>query len=521
MQKKIALLIVGLICLFFAFGCSNSQNQEVTFISGNYTYALTNGKVKIVKYSGEETDLVIPESIDGHPVVAIADEAFSRCDSLISVSIPNSVIDIGINPFAACFKLQQIIVPSTHPTLSIIDGALFSTGKEKRMICLPYGSKNTSFSIPEGTVAIGDKAFYSCSSVTTVIIPDSVISIGNYAFMGCNSLSSITLPNSVTSIGDNPFNGCNKLKSITISPDNPNYYIDNNMLISKKDMRLICYFEDRKVTELTIPQGVKIIGDRAFYGCSKLTTVIIPDSVTSIGERAFSSCTELTSVNIPEGVKSIEEEAFAFCTSLYKVTLPNSLTSIGDNAFLDCYCLTSITIPDGVTNIGVNPFCLCLGLKNINVSPDSTALSVIDGVLYSKKDKRLIFMPCRLQMREFSIPNGVKTIDAYAFYYCTSLTSVTIPDSVTSINEYAFSGCSSLRSISIPKSVTDIGTYAFMSCSSLRSVTITKNTTFIGENAFLLCHDSLVLTVEKDSYAANYAKENSIRYTYPDANDWL
>ncbi len=86
-----------------------------------------------------------------------------------------------------------------------------------------------------------------------------------------------------------------------------------------------------------------------------------------------------------------------------------------------------------------------------------------------------------------SIPNSVTSIEYWAFSHCYSLTSVSTPDSVTSIGVWAYSGCSSLTSVSIPNSVTDIGDYAFSECSSLTSVSIPNSVTSIGRSAFSWC----------------------------------
>ena len=91
---------------------------------------------------------------------------------------------------------------------------------------------------------------------------------------------------------------------------------------------------------------------------------------------------------------------------------------------------------------------------------------------------------------------------------------------MTSIGEYAFYDCSSLTSIELSDSVTSIGKYAFYDCSALTTIELPDSVTSIGDSAFKKC-DNLTMTVQRDSYAAQYAKDNNINYTYPDANDWL
>ena len=114
----------------------------------------------------------------------------------------------------------------------------------------------------------------------------------------------------------------------------------------------------------------------------------------------------------------------------------------------------------------------------------------------------------------------VTTIGDSAFWECDSLTDITLPDSVTTIGDAAFYWCKSLTDITIPDSVTSIGDSAFGLCDSLTSITLPDSVTSIGDSAFYGCN-SLILTVGRDSYAKQYAVENGIQYTYPDANNWL
>ena len=196
------------------------------------------------------------------------------------------------------------------------------------------------------------------------------------------------------------------------------------------------------------------------------------------------------------------------------------ISSIGDAAFSFCSSLTSISIPDSVTSIGFNPFAGCDNLTKIKVSPDHPTLATIDGVLFDKREQKLICYPCAFTENSYSISQGISSIGDAAFSFCSSLTDISIPDSVTSIGDNAFSYCSSLTSISIPDSVTSIGDNAFSRCSSLTSISIPDSVTSIGVWAFSGC-TSLTLTVDRDSYALQYAKENGIEYTYTDALDWL
>ena len=198
--------------------------------------------------------------------------------------------------------------------------------------------------------AIGSRAFYGCSGLTSITIPNSVTAIGSWAFSECTGLTSIIIPNSVTTIGSFAFEGCSGLTSITI----PN---------SVTAIGSWAFHSCSGLTSVTIPNSVTAIGDSAFYGCSSLTSVTIGNSVTSIGSGAFFGCSGLTSVTIGNSVTSIGENAFDRCSGLTSVTIPNSVTSIGDYAFRNCSGLTEI-----VSLASIPPVCNAGVFENVDKS---------------------------------------------------------------------------------------------------------------------------------------------------------
>ena len=342
---------------------------------------------------------------------------------------------------------------------------------------------------------IGNRAFQYCHSLTSVTLPDSVTAIGDYAFASCDSLTAVTIPDSVTRIGANPFGYCSKLTEIRVSPLHPALAVVDGVLFSRADKRLVCFPCAFAAKHYVIPRSVKVIGNSAFASCDSLTSVTLPDSVTAIGNSAFYRCSSLTSITIPDSVTAIGDHAFSWCSNLTSITLPDSVTSIGDHAFYGCTGLTAITLPDSVTDIGANPFERCSNLTEIRVSPRHPALAVIDGVLFSKADKRLVCFPCAFAAKHYVIPRGVKVIGNRAFACCTCLTDLTIPGSVTAIGDYMFSNCSSLTDLTIPASVTSIGHQAFSDC------------------------PALTLTVPRGSFAEQYCKDNGLKYTSTGAPD--
>ena len=339
-----------------------------------------------------------------------------------------------------------------------------TTGKCGENVTYSFDSKTGTLTI-SGTGDMYDcssfdaSVFYNNQNIKVVIIEKGVTSIGSSAFNCCTSLTSITIPDSVTSIGSSAFNCCTNLTSITI------------------------------------PDSVTSIGAAAFSGCTSLTSVTIPHGVTSVEFETFCGCTSLTSVTIPNGVKSIDDESFLGCTSLTNITIPDSVISIGLMAFLNCTSLESVTIPDSVTSIDIDAFEGCTSLTSINVEKNNINYSSVNGVLFDRNQNELICYPAGKNDKTYEIPNGVTSIDDYAFSYCTSLISVTIPNSVTSIGVRAFCGCESLTSVTIPDGVTSIGNSAFYNCTSLISVTIPNSVTSIGVRAFCGCESLTSVTI--------------------------
>ena len=301
-----------------------------------------------------------------------------------------------------------------------------------------------------------------------------------------------------------------------------------------------------KLKTVTIPNGVKRIGDSAFRGCSSLTSVTIPDSVTSVGYGAFFRCSSLTSITIPSSVTSIGLEVLAMCNNLVSIDVDKSnvsyhsngnclidtkqkalisgcnssmipddgsVTSIDDFAFYGYIDLRSIAIPDSVTSIGMLAFSGCSGLTSVTIGNSVTSIGYFafygcDGLtsitipfVGEKADgtgetrfNHIFGIVVPNSLKEVVITGG-ENIGDWAFFNCSGLTSVTIPDSVTSIGKRAFIGCSSLTSITIPDSVVSIGEQAFRGCSGLISVSIPDSVTSIGEGAFLGCIGLTSITI--------------------------
>lgn len=299
MRKNCTLLQTTLLAflLFLGFETAKAETFEV---DGIYYSILSDesegtiGTVEVVIRGGGEGyagDIILPETVNiagkSYAVTSIAGSAFSRCNELTSVVIPNSITTIG----SYCFEESP--------------------------------------------------------KLTTIIIPNSVTTIKRRAFNNSVGLTSITIPSSVTSIGDFLFYGCNALTSIVVEEGNTVYDSRENCnaIIETETGQLIAGCQST-----VIPNSVTGIGMGAFSKQQGITNVTIPNSVMSIGQSAFSQCSNLTSVSIPNSVTTIERCAFELC-GFSNITIPNSVTKFGHRAFGECsnlktlYCYANWFLP--------------------------------------------------------------------------------------------------------------------------------------------------------------------------------
>ena len=208
--------------------------------------------------------------------------------------------------------------------------------------------------------------------------------------------------------------------------------------------------------------------------------------VSIIGEAAFMGIVNLTSIIIPDGIATIDDNAFYGCTGMAYVVIGNNVGNIGFCAFQRCTALTNVSIPESVYRIEGTAFGQCSSLLAIAVDDDNYNYRAINGVLYDKDMLNLIQYPSG-KPGKFSIPDGVTSIEEYAFQGSINLTGVTIPDSVTRINYGAFMDCSNLKDAVIGSGVTMIDTFSFGGCVSLAKVYIGRGVETIRNDVFGDC----------------------------------
>lgn len=437
-------------------------------------------------------------------VTSIVKDAFSNCSNLTKIELPNSITDIGDRTFYECSALSNITIPNTITTIGV---AVFAK-------CTAI----TEVSIPNSVTSIGKSAFNGCSSLISITMPNSITSIGSNAFYGCAALTNINIPNGITCIPDYAFYGCSALTNI-------------NLPINITEIGYYAFGKCSALTNITIPCKLTKIGTYAFYYCRNLKTVInLSNLLITKGSNSQGNIAEYADkvINAPngfidgnfvwtetDGIKTLSgyfgdvdeltlpttkhgecynigDRVFQECLTLKRVTIPNCVTLIGNFAFYGCSSLTNITIPSTVTSIGNYAFDGCSQLCDLFI----TNIKSWCRVQFGNSSSNPLYHAKNLYL------NGELVI------------GLTIPEGVTSINNYAFYGYNSLESIIIPKSVLSIGHSAFYGCKNLTDISCeSENPPSIVSNA-----SSASFNVDK-SLCMLYVPETSIQ-SYRSADGW-
>ena len=299
-----------------------------------------------------------------------------------------------------------------------------------------------------------------------------VVYIDNRAFSSNKEIKTVQIADTVERIGQYVFSTTEFYKDEANWEDGV-LYIGKFVIVAKSTLE----------GEYAIKADTTVMADAAFRNCKKLTKITIPEGMKAISLLAFRDCETLSEVVFPSTLKSIGSYAFLHCTALKAVTLPEGLEKIGSYSFNDSG-LTEVTIPAGVKEIEKYAFCHCADLTAINVAEENENYSSLSGILYNKDKTTIVYVPYKVDYSEVEFPETVTTIGKGAFEGAT-FEEIEIPENITKIEEAAFEGCANLKKVKIPASVTEI-----------------------GEGAFNGCHEDFQIDAPKDSYAYSYAEEN-------------
>ena len=306
--------------------------------------------------------------------------------------------------------------------------------------------------IGSNVTTIEGYAFAASSQIKSIVVPDSVVSIGDHAFDGCSGLTSVSLGSGITYVGE------------TIFPAYPKYQYtqEGSLLYLGNENNPYVYLADvdaddaKVITEITINERCRVIGEKALAWCKQITDVTIPNSVVAIGNNAFESCDKLNSVTVGDSLVWVGSSIFRNCSNM-QYNQDGELLYIGNDS--NPYVCVIDTTTDSVTEINVASGC-----------------KVIANSAFAN----------RKQAKSATIPEGVVTIGKSAFNNCQKLSSVSFPNSLEVIGESAFV-FATLREVTLTGNVKNIGKWAFSNCYYIQTITLGSNVETIGYVAFAGC----------------------------------
>lgn len=337
-------------------------------------------------------------------------------DETGTVTIPDSVKEIGSGAFSRLTGLKKIVIPGTVKKISSSAFAFNSTLEE--------------VVLGEGIKEIGDQAFNGCTKLRTVKLPQSLKTIEQLAFYNCSNLESINIPSEVQNIGSYVFADCRALNSVKIE------------------------------------EGVTKVTSKEFSDCTNLTSITIPSTVTNINPNAFDRCTNLNEIILSNNKNYVMSEGMLKTSDETQIIFITAATLKNSNTFIipenTTKFETNISVYKNITQIQIPASLVKLGTAEIfpetinSVIVDSKNITFVseNGILYTKDDKKLIM--CYSKEKDIRIPEGMLSISNHSFMQATNAENVTLPDSLVSIEGFAFVFGNNYKKIHIGKNTSDI-----------------------------------------------------------------
>ena len=388
--------------------------------------SLSNNLSEINSYAFYKCQSLIEITISQN-IKKIYDGAFADCSRLKKVTFcGNTECDSG-DPFEECVGLEEIVgYDDSYAEKYANNKGISFTSLGAKTIQIKIGDTVTAnvtgdtmtimgngktydyfdlwdginssikyITIDDGVTYLGDSLFYDFNILENIKLPESLEQIGEYTFKNCTSLTNLILPDSITEIAGEAFSNCVSLGKVTLPKNltllgNGVFENCNAEIIFPASLKCIPIMGDNAVTKVNIPEGVKIIGEDAFWACSNLKEITLPSTITSIESGAFFN-TSISGFNYPQNIDSIPINAFCG-TKLTEFSVPPKVTEINDDAFYNCTDLVKISIPESVKYIGTDVFKNCRNLT-IYGYKDSAAESYAkaNNIKFISADYKVIF----------------------------------------------------------------------------------------------------------------------------------
>lgn len=557
-------------------GCTNlniDYSDKVEKEYNNFKYFKSKESVMISGYTGNDSDLIIPDTIDELPVTRIYDGVF-KDKKFNSVTFPSQLVTIGKEAFYNCRINEVPIFPDTLTTVgeSAFDCCNFigELHLPKNLIKLEkYAfSRNSSTKIVvgENTQSVEDFAFYSCDKLKYLDFGDGVKTIEKNAITSCFGLTDINFGKNVSDFNEifNTKNFDSIIEKVTVNKENESFADIDGVLYNKDITELIYYPCGKENENFILPETVKTIddyafaytyadsvdlsnvesiGEYAFYYSENLKNISIPSTVTEIGDYCFSDSQALETVIIGSvNIDRYTDALFINCNNLTKVIFDSDAYIKG---MLRTFCKTSIesiVLPDNIETMR-QTFSNVTSLKEITLPKNLSHLG--ENTLYNTSIEKIVMPEATLTISSQAFAecsnlsyvnlSNVTTIEKQAFENCISLESIDL-SGVLSLNKYAFIGCDNLKkyyyaeeekeayiaenefegnetieTVVIGNSVNEIQDRAFADCTNLQTALIADEVENISDTAFENC-DNLTIVCLYNSPVMHYAQKNNIPY---------
>lgn len=504
--------------------------EEVkNYISEKYNTEITGETATVIGESALAGSYLKTIDLDG--IEYIGAKAFSKCQYITEITIPESVKFVGANAFensglkTLIVKNEMPVIPDSfclgtkltnitfsHPEYirSVGKSAFKSTPLGAPFFSEWYGKDVSKHEI----LTIGDSAFENCTSIKSVKMPDNLIALGKAVFKGntslsnlvfgkntiqadmecfrnCTALDTITFNSVLDSLGGSAFQGCTALKTLSGLP-NSLYDWTPEDKTEGRGFGGGVFADCTSLVSADLPSSLTRIPENCFAGCTALKTVYNAGNIVKIKSGAFKNCKSLLEA-VYMDVTEIEKEAFLNCSSLHTVSIPKS-DIIGDSAFKGCSKMERFEAGE-CSSVGKHALDGCSSMTAITLLSDSYDEYAFANCSKAKtikiKTKNMektpvgLFSGCSSLTSIDGDISGISIIGKETFANCTALENINLP-SLRIIEESGFMNCTSLKSISASENAIkaeDYGAKCFQNCTSL-NVDVTGTISTIGANAF-------------------------------------
>lgn len=503
-----------------------------------YLNGVTSGKIEgiqIVDYHGTDTNLVIPEYIDGLPVISINLSMSESCKNISnknlieSITLPSTLKETELYSFRNMPNLKTVIMSDS---VELIGGDSFWNCPNLENITL---SKNI--------MRIKRGAFYNCSSLKSIVLPENLVTIENGAFRSCSSLSEVTFNNNLLFIEDCAFSGTNlekvELKDKVVSIGTRVF--ENN--INLKTINLpeslekigTGFISNTNVTELEIPHNLKSVGQ--ILNGTKIKNIVLPSNFIPLTEGMLGSTSYLENLTVEntdiekmgidfpnlktliyKGTGTINANPFYVKTEENTETVyaPETVIFTDEiNSNMDSYLMETMGYHFRIdTETGYYIYTKEYSGEeefapqgNSFISGDYTYdTTALGGAIitdYNGTETGVVTVPDSFvnegveypvvvigrkafeyaTATEIILPETVEKISSEAFWKCENLAKTNFPDGIKVIEPHTYNGCA-FTEIKIPDSVVFIGDGAFANCHNAAEIVVPSSVKVIGSHAF-------------------------------------